>query len=254
MGDISEMRGLIADICFIASFAIIISLIPSQFLIAGYEGRTVIPPEYFEAIDIQTFKETWVYTMNETGGEMIYGMYRVNIENDGERVGGHDFDLFYRPANQSDHNLFIKHYFAEWLILIYTHDMTFTNGEGINRGTILEENELENDFVGANAQYRVDCSHFFVRVYFGYNETIYDSPIDAWDCHGLSILIGINFDQTSTGYNAWDLIGMLLFFQLPQVHWIVNILIAIPMWIAIAYLTFIFILRAIGAIFGGGGA
>jgi len=67
-------------------------------------------------------------------------------------------------------------------------------------------------------------------------------------------MIGINFDQTGTGYNAWDLIGMLLFFQLPDVHWIINILLALPFWVPVAYLTFIFILRAIGAIFGGGGA
>jgi len=249
MGDISEMRGLVTVISFIGCFALILSLIPSQFLIAGYEGRTVTPPDYFEAIDIQSFKETWVYTMNETGGGLHYGMYWVDVD-----IGSRDFDLAYRPANETDHNIVLTHYWSEWIILPFSHRMDFINKEGISRGDILEEDELNNDYNNENSQYKAECSHFFVRVYFGYNETLYSSPIDAYDHHGLTILIGINFDQAGTGYNAWDLIGMLLFFQLPDIHWIINILIAIPLWACIAYLTYIFILRTIGAIFGGGGA
>jgi len=118
----------------------------------------------------------------------------------------------------------------------------------------LEASELNSDFQNNRANYKAQCAHFFVRIYFGYDETLYSSPENAWNYHGLNMLIGIDFDQVSTGYNAWSLIAMLLFFQLPEIHWVINALIAVPIWLCVGYLSFIFILRSIGAIFGGGGA
>jgi len=207
--------------------------------------RNQTVPSYFEAMDIQSFAETWTYVMNETGGEMMYGMYRVDVENAGEWLGGHNFDLFYRPANQSDHNLFLKHYWSEWIILPFSHDLEWINGEGISRGTILEENELNTDYANEKSKYTAKCSHFEVRCFFGYNETLYSSPTDAWDHHGLNILIGINFDQIATTMNAWALIGMILFFEMPDVHPMINFFIALPFWISFAYLIYRLILFAI---------
>jgi len=122
----------------------------------------------------------------------------------------------------------------------------------VTRGEYLFENEIDAD--KEKLSYTIQCSHFQMKGFFGYNDTLYSSPSQAWDHHGLWILLGINFDQMSTGFNAFNLIGMLLFFQLPMVHPIINYIIAVPIWVCIIYLSFIFILRALGAIFGGGGA
>ncbi len=64
----------------------------------------------------------------------------------------------------------------------------------------------------------------------------------------------IEFDQVNTSANAWSIMSQILVFDLPEVNSIINILISVPIWIGIAYLSFIIILRVVGAIFGGGGA
>lgn len=250
MGDLSELRGLITIGSFIGVFVLLFGLTPPQLLVADYEGRTITTPEYWEVVDIQSFAETWSYIMNETGGETTGNwLYRVGVD-----IGNHNFDLFYRQANQSNLLLYLEHYFSEWVILPYWHKLDWINGEGFSHGEYLESSELDSDWANDKAVYKAECNHFFIRVFFWFNETLYSSPTEAWNHHGLNIMVGIDFDQVSTSYNAFSLIAMLLFFQLPQVHWIINALIAIPIWLCIAYLAFIFILRTAGAIFGGGGA
>ena len=47
---------------------------------------------------------------------------------------------------------------------------------------------------------------------------------------------GIEFDQMATGLNAWDLISMVLFFKMPNVHPVLNYIIGVPIWISITWL------------------
>jgi len=99
--------------------------------------------------------------------------------------------------------------------------------------------------------YVAKTEDFQCRAYFGFNDTKYSSPTEAWDNYELDILIGMKFDQVNTSINAWSLISMLLFFQLPEVHWIINALIAIPIWITVAYLIYVLIIKIIPFIAGG---
>jgi len=244
MGDISEIRGLVVIFSFIAVFVIIIGLIPSQFLIADYEGRTIDVPDYFEAIDLLFYIDTWNQTLDDSGS--LQGGYYIYTF----VFGGHNLRLLDRVNPQ----LWMQHYWY-WLFFPTGHHyMKWLNTKGVSRGTDLTPSELDSDYTEGNIRYRVKCSHFQMDAFFGFNETTYSSPSDAWDNNELALLLAIEFDEATTSINAWSLISMLLFFQLPDVHWIINALIAIPLWIAIAYLAFIMILRTIGAVFGGGGA
>lgn len=254
MGDISEMRGIIIVGSFIGVFVIIASLIPSGFFFYDYEGKTIEPPPCFEAIDLQSYAETWTYTMNETGGTDRGVYYEVGVD-----TGGHDFNFEYRKANASTLYVRMRHWFANW-IFPTQHTMEWINKRGITQSEwvaghwSLYATELDEDYANDYLPYTVQCWHFHVDVHFGYNETLYSSPSDAWNSNALNILIGIEFDQQGTSMNAWHLIALILFFQMPDIHWVVNAIIAVPIWIAVAYLSFILILRAIGAVFGGGGA
>jgi hypothetical protein len=80
---------------------------------------------------------------------------------------------------------------------------------------------------------------------FGYNTTSYDNCTQAYENDALGIWLGINFDQVNTQYNAWNLISMILFFQMPDVHPLINVIIAIPIWVTIAYLVFTLITKLI---------
>jgi len=244
MGDISEMRGLVTIVSFIGCLALIMSFIPPQFLIADYEGRTIEPPLYFEAIDLQSYASTWNHTMNETGSMQIVKPLTI---------GGHVCQFWYhRKTYPPEKKINMLH---KWAIIILpqTHWMWFTSSTGIDRGQALGEYELDADYsLNGDLSYTISCSHFSASGFFGFNETLYSSPSEAWTNGELVFLIGVNFDQVGTSYNAWDLIAKLMFFQLPNIHPIVNALIAIPLWVATAYLAYILILRAIGALFGGG--
>jgi len=263
MGDLSEMRGLISVICFIGCLVFFMAIIPPQLMVGAYEGRTVVPPDYFEAIDIQAFKEWDVVYLNDSD----YEPFKYQVAKKDADMGGHDFDVMYNLPNSSKHEICFRHVWSEWIFLKYWADMHWTNREGryrhigdggetwLDLGRVITSAIIEEDLEANVAKYTVSHPEsVFVVVYFGFNDTIYESLEEAWDYNGLAMFVGINFDQTKTGYNAWDLIAMLLFFQLPDIHWIINALIALPLWACIAYLTYIFILRALGSIFGGGGA
>jgi len=250
MGDISEMRGIITVIAFLACFILLIGLIPAQFLVADYEGRDVHVPEEFDSIDLESYATTWSHTMNETGE----GGYARIPDID---LAGHVCALWYKQANATPLHIRWVHQIYEWIFFPAFHPMEWLFN-GIHRGDSdhwLYASELDADYVtGDPIEYTVMCSHFTAHVFFGFNETLYDSPTEAWNGGGLNILVGLEFDQVSTSLNAWSLISMLLFFQLPEVNWVINALLNAPIWACIAYLSFILILRAIGAVFGGGGA
>jgi len=247
MGDISELRGLVVIFSFIALLVFLIGLVPPQFVVSSYEGRTIYVPDYFEGIDLQMYADVIPYTFNETSPTVL-----VYEELD---LGGHDCILWYTEPNETENDyMYILHKWVEWIIIPYSHKMEWRNRMGVNREGVLHLTEMNADWNETRVQYRIDCDHFLAHVFFAFNETLYSLPSEAYDMGDLHALFCINFDQTSTGYSAWDLIGMLLFFQLPEVHWLLNAIIAIPLWIAIAYISFILILRALGAIFGGGGA
>ena len=128
--------------------------------------------------------------------------------------------------------------------------------EGFEIGRTLGVTQLDSDYASDDLEgleYVIkfgETTQFYV--FFAFNETTYATPQDAWEQSELHEFWGMNFDQAKTGYAAWDLIAMLLFFNLPTVHFLINALLAVPLWIAIAYLSYILILRAIGAVFGGG--
>jgi len=248
-----ELKPLVTVVSFLALFAILAGTIPAQFYAASYEGVELNVPSDFEGIDIQSFAETWPYTLNETGGDTtIYGLYRV-FDVGGADFGGHDLDLVYRRANESDKFVSIEHFWTEWWFFRYGHPMSWYNRQMIDKTTSfhgglyegLALDDLENDTIQGSAEYTVKCDHLQLKAFLGYNTTLYANVTDAWDHHGLHIMLGINFDQLNTAINAWNIVGMILLFQTPDVHPVLNAIIAIPLWLCIAYLAYVLILKAI---------
>lgn len=250
MGDISELRGIVTIGSFLAILVLLISWVPSAFLIPNYEGRTIQAPDYFEAIELEKYAITWNYTLDGTDAVLFDEWYRYRKDD----IGGQDIAIFYVQANSSDTDMFqIYHIEYWWIFETGKHLMEIWNDDK-SRGDMLSKAEINQDYANDDLSYTFSCEHFQFDLFFGFDVDTYSDPVDALDHNDLRIMIGVEWDQVSTSLSAWDIIGMLLFFQLPNVHWMVNALIAIPIWLAVAYLSFILILRAIGAIFGGGGA
>jgi len=225
-------------ITFLSVFGLLIGTIPAGFFPVGDEYREQQVSDYFEAIDLQYFAETWEYTLNATGGtDAGAGWYFIDID-----IGNRDFDLWYKKAGNPPLKLYFVHRYT-WLIFPVSHKMRWINYQGVNRGDELEVTEMELDT--SDLRYTTECSHFNVKTFFAYNETAYSNVTDAWNGSELNMLVAIDFDQQQTGMNAWNLIAMILFFQMPDVHPLLNAFIAIPIWVCIAWLTFAFIIAVV---------
>lgn len=232
MGDISELRGLLVVGSFLAITVLLIAWIPSEFYVAGQTRTLNIPPE-FDAIDLVNYAATHNFTLDDDVWEDW-----------GKPTFGHDMTFlasYYDMANIHSYGFF------------EAHKMHWFNKNGVDRGDVLDIDEINADWdSGVNmASYKVQCNHFYMYAFISYN-TSYPSLKVAWDDAKAYILFAIDFAQKGSAWSAWSLITGILFFKLPFIDPYTNAMIAIPLWIAMAYIAYILVLRAIGAIFGGG--
>lgn len=255
MGDISEMRGLITAVTFLGVLTLLLMWIPAEFYTMG-ESRQISTPDIFETMDIYSFAETKTIQFNETGGNywiLDNTLYRVDVD-----IGEWDCDLYYKIANETGLSLRLYHKFFIWIFFASSHNLNWadrqsvdrTNGNGYLSVSAIQNNADPNN--NASSVWRASCEHFTYHVSFAFNATTYSNFTHAWNNQDLYAFFGVDFTHVDTSYNAFQLMAMLLFFQLPMINPYVNALLAIPIWACIAYLVYIFILRTIGAIFGGG--
>jgi len=249
MGDISELRTIITLGTFLGVLIFLIACIPPAFLIPDYEGKTIETPEYFEAIEITKYASTWNYTFD--GSDITKENPSAYIKR--KEIGGHTFYFYYAKPNKTINGIFWVGHITYWWIFETGHHRMDIWNSGVYKGTSLDRTELDDDYTERDdLTYTFQCQHTQLDIFFAFNETTYSTPSEAFDGQELKMLIGIEWSQIDTSVSAWDIIGMVLFFQLPTVHWAINALIAIPIWLGMAYVAFILILRTIGAIFGGG--
>lgn len=253
MGDISELRGLIVVLSFLGAFGLLLAWIPPQFYSAG-TSRGVSVPDAYESIDVWSFAETFNYQMNETGGGTIGNKYYIT--NDGLDIGNRDFTFYYSKANLSEHELKMQHNWF-WLIFPQAENLDFISIKtSENRGQFLIASEMEEDSENQTetikiAKYRAKTNDFQYMAYFQYNYTKWGNVTNAWNHHELFLFWAVNFDDVNTSYNAFHLVSMLLFFQLPDCNIYVNALMAIPIWVCIGYLVYVLIIKVIPLIAGG---
>ena len=245
-----ELGAFIFCVTFLGSMVLLIAWIPAQLYTAD-NGRIVEHPEMFESIDVWSFSETFSYQMNETGGYSVGEWYY--FEDDAMNIGNRDFRFNYKCANETPLELYIRHKWV-WFIFPQFETMEWMNNKGVSRGDYLSVEEMENDSPdNVTVQYRCISPKkgFQYFASFSYNSTLHGNFTHAWNYHGLYFFWAVNFDQVGTSYNAFQLIGMLLFFQLPDINVYVNALLAIPIWSCVACLVTLFILKVIPFIGGG---
>lgn len=215
-GDITTNLSILVFLgCFLGFWGFLITLMPptlaegpTQFI--GYS----YPEGTFEGVDVTNFLDT-----NTTS----FGNFVEDWN-----MGGHDMSFMADKAIRACVNW---HYYG----FFQSHQMEWINDEGISRGKWLYQSEITLDHDENNVSaYTLHCSHFHMRAWFDYNTTAYSSFEDAWDNNGAQVLFAINFDQAGTAWNGFGLIAELLRFQAPSIHPLLNLVVALPIWIAIA--------------------
>lgn len=232
MADLSEFRGVLVAVSFLSVFGILIAGIPSEFNISESSTRILGIPDYFEASQIQSFAETYDFNFTSAGGST------GAIE-----FGGYYFHQFWLTGGSSNYSYIYR--MSKFWIFYHFEELGEFFHNGISLGDTLYQTRLDSDYAEGNVsnlKYTVTFgSTTQMIMFFSFNTSTYGSPMEAWANDELSCLWAMAFDQLNTSYNAWDLIAMLLFYEVPNVHTVLNIFIKIPIWICIVYLTYSFI-------------
>lgn len=243
MGDISEMRGLIVVFCIIAVSITLIALMPTEFYTA-----TATSPEVGSGNPLDLIAWNSSLVVNFTGADPID--FTLN---------GYNFELdpTFDPYTLQD-GIILATYDGWWIFVWnyeamqwYVNDVevSYTPTYAHTRISIYAVDEYPIDTV-----YTCKNSRTMVRATFVYNTTEYTKFSDAYKANDASIVFNMDWEDRNTSFNALSLIAMLFTASLPNVDPTINLLITFPIWACIGYLIFIFVLRMVGAIFGGGGA
>jgi len=244
-----ENYALVVTVTFLSVFFILASTMPYQLIPEPIQAKNIHVPQYFEAIEVQRFAEMKTINLTRT------------TYTEGFDLGGWHFYWWHAYYNDfSPHNWIIFQHCDQWWVFKwnYRDGRWYDSTKGLNvdlYGQIAYDDKhyyINKEILDQYYDPDKKLSGFLVKwddtqleVYFAFNTTKYSKPSEAWDHDELYALIGINFDQRNTTFNAWNLIGALLFFKLPNVHPVINMLIAIPIWVMIAWLIYILILKAI---------
>jgi len=239
-GSMGELKPLVLVITVLATFAILMSMIPSEFYAESYEGRELNVPEYFESSDIYSFATTYNFTIPSTYWDKRFDLGGWHV-------------MFKHYVYGEDKHFFSKTYDTWWVFEWGWKTLNWYNNKGIDVseqrewGPILTYDALDDNYDEDRNECKFTLKNNDVTfiVYFGFNTTTYSMPSEALAAGELECLYCLNFDQINTSFNAWNLVGAILFFQMPDVHPIINAIIAIPLWVCIGYLTFVLILKAI---------
>lgn len=245
MGDISEMRGVIVLFTVVSLTVGLIMLMPSNYFTAS----TTAPSTYNNTVTgILAWNSS--YTLNVTKGTVQtfslngYGWYMdTAILTDTMRLGTYS-------------NWFIFNYDFDWIRWINTTGYDWSETDAFGDPQL---NFADLDTASVEQPYTFDAknSRTNIRVTMVYNDTAYSTWSDALNADAITLIFSIDLDDRNTSMNALGIVGLVLTAQLPNIHPVVNGVFALIGWGfvgASVYLVFIFVLRIVGAVFGGGGA
>ena len=241
MGDISELRGLIVTISFLSCTVLLLLWLPaSDFAESIIEARQYSSPEDFDISEIMAYNETYSLTLN-------YSLFAYHIRADDI---GHDLIL-----DVDKYWLALSHFWYWWIIPTGHHEMEWydvSHSEKISRQDgPFEKFDIETlDDYAYGSAFFAECEHLQLKFTFSYNTITYSSHLDAFDNEALTMSIGVEWAIEQTTYNAWDLIAMLLIFNMPDVHPAINALMKVPLWVCIAYLCYVLLIKVIPLIPG----
>lgn len=242
-GTLSELRGILVVLSFLSIFILLVAAIPPQFGSAYDDYRRTETPEYYEASNVVLYNSTtlnvnftkyyedydgiagyWGETFDLGSYKFLLGSYNS--------TNAKGYDPFYLAIYYDDYPLGYKK--MDWRIQaqIFHYKISYDQ---------LDTLASEYD----SLTFTVEYGSAAYTLTFSWDETKYTKPSDASDADTMKLIVGMTWDQMQTKLNAWTLLGQLLFFQLPNIHWAINAFIAIPIWITFAYLVFALVVKLI---------
>lgn len=220
----------IIAVSFIIIFSGLFVTIPTDFLGEGATPETPVTPVNPNLLADFTDSETY------TQPNFTLGIYEYALG---------DYNWLAGVGLTTEFSLAVKEYFfGLWLGgLQYC---TFVSDTGTDRGTTLSLTEIASDAEDGEVRYNLifeDDGTSAGGFVIYWNSTLYSDPADAWTNNVLYLTHGIGF--TTDALSIGSLLLGLLFFQLPEVPFLINLLLATPLWASIIYLVWWFIISMI---------
>lgn len=249
MGDISEMRALIVLFTIVTVTIALVGFIDTRFFTSNVQNKNT--PNIEKITSFLAWNDT--YTLNVTftgGGDQTFSLSGYNM--------AINWDA-------SPTRLTMGTYAQFWFVVWdwqpfewYNNDVLVSETYGIVSVPVVMMAETVDEYVsGGVAEFEIRNTYTKFEIVCAYNTTAYDSWDEAVLDDGAVIIFNQQWEDRPTSLNALQLVGMILTGSLPEIHPVLSVLFGLVGWGIIAagvYLTFIFILRIIGSVFGGGGA
>jgi len=221
----NEQYGFVFAVIFMIVFASLLAAMPAGLQGPEEEPLTLIPvdPNLVSGFAVSEGFNHTDFTEIETG---IYN-YEYTL-------GGRDW-VFVTYGTSIF--LFAKEYFFG-LWLGQTDNCRFIAPDGSDYGQELSLTTVQGDSENGAVSYSLtftttgnSAGSFIIY----WNVTEYPTFLDAWDDEEVYLLHGLGIDETAAA-NIGALLISLLFFRLPEVPALVNILLATPVWASIIFI------------------
>jgi hypothetical protein len=240
-------------IIFISTFGILLSVTPNEFLASPYEGDYIVQPypeNTWVGREISAWDETFIATSNTSIEINDYAYMNLSgIIEDDIRL-----NVLWTEDVDWDDPLYYYHRYP--IVTIFgvnilwgsdrVHDVIL--GGWIYRKPIILDYRVEDAVNPEVARFEAYCDHYTYYMSVSYNSTKFSSLSQAWDGTvtydpELYLFVGMGFESEWASLPTWMIIAKLLTFQAPDIHPMINGLIAIPLWIAVLYLAYHLLLR-----------
>lgn len=250
MGDISEYRGIIVVVGFMVCIFVLVGSIPPEFAAPSYGNSSV--PGSINPNQLLSWNQTYAYNIS----------YSINEYENDFNLQGWNIRFEHKTVHVWPDRFFILETFDWWGPFAWNFDhfhyyrgstdlSTYNSGYAAY-GMLLSTLQTE-ETAGRALTYDLKNSYTSMTATFIYNKTAYATVTAAYNAGGLSITFGMDWNDRNTSMNAFALMGNLFSVVVPLPEPLNLIVIGVVVG-ALCYLAFIFALRIVGAVFGGGGA
>jgi len=151
-------------------------------------------------------------------------------------VGDRHIHISWLPSAISPDAIYLYHQYETGIgFPPFTHDITPEDKEDvwIDLQFILDHQPTGQNFSFFTAS--CECPLIY-EVFIGFDNETYEDFQEAWDTGILNVTICLPTHDAYLEPNAIQIVMSILFFQAPDIHPMINVLIAIPLWLCVAWI------------------
>jgi hypothetical protein len=242
-GNIAELRPLIFIAAFVGMALLLVGLMITEsptLFVGATPGSALTPTNSPNPLNLMAWNTSVNFLASASGYQFTFAGY--NVEYDVIHTSDWNFQAF----------TYASFYFIQW----DTRFFSWYNSQNELESTqLMSLTAVNSDYTTGgtnNIKYTWKNDLATIPIQFSFNTSKYDSPIEAYNDGALYVLINSAFASANSGFNALSFIAGLFTFSLPGMPSIINAIIWLMIFPGLGYLAFIFVIKIIGAIFGGG--